>query len=73
MMGKKQQQKQDQDQQQEDTITSLVLCKVLTGDNSTEHNPVNKGAPPPKEDDRCWAIVVPDVDQILPKYVINFN
>ena len=23
-------------------------------------------------DPRCWAVVVPDVDQILPKYVINF-
>ena len=44
----------------------LLLCKVLMGDNSTE---VKKGN---RNDPRCWAVVVPDVDQILPKYIINF-
>ena len=43
---------------------SLILCKVLVDKNCKE---VKKG------DSRCWAIVVPDVDQILPKYVINFT
>ena len=61
---KKQQQQEDQGQQVKAT-TSLILCKVLLGDNSTEHKH--------GREERCWAIVVPDVDQILPKYVINFN
>jgi hypothetical protein len=26
-----------------------------------------------RKDKRCWAIVLPDVDQILPKYVVNFH
>ena len=61
-----QQQQQQEDQgQQVKTTTSLILCKVLLGENSTEHKHGNE--------ERCWAIVVPDLDQILPKYVINFN
>jgi hypothetical protein len=44
---------------------SLILCEVVQGKNSKE---VKHG-----KDERCWAIVVPDVDQILPKYVVNFH
>ena len=43
---------------------SLILCKVLPGTNCKE---VKRG------DKRCWAIVVPDVNQILPRYIINFT
>jgi len=43
---------------------SLILCKVLPGNNCKE---VKRG------DKRCWAIVVPDVNQILPRYIINFT
>jgi len=42
---------------------SLILCKVLLGNNSKEVDKTKDGA---------WAVVVPDVNQILPKYVINF-
>ena len=38
---------------------SLILCQVLPGDNSKE-------VPSGSNDARCWAIVVPRVDQILP-------
>ena len=44
---------------------SLILCKVLRGNNSKEVMKGDAGG-------RCWAVVVPGVDQILPKYVINF-
>jgi len=49
---------------------SLILCKVLMAPNCKEvrHAPTAK-----KGDPRCWAVVVPDVNQILPKYVINFT
>ena len=50
--------------------TSLILCKVLLKDNSKEQK---KGLGKKAKDKRCWAIVMPNVDQILPKYVINFN
>ena len=45
-------------------LKTLILCKVLLGNNCKE---VKRG------DSRCWAIVVPNVDQILPRYVINFT
>ena len=44
---------------------SLILCKVLLGKNCKQ---VMRG-----NDIRCWAVVVPDIKQILPKYVINFT
>ena len=44
-------------------MKSLILCKVLLGRNSKEVMKTKDGA---------WAVVVPDVNQILPKYVINF-
>jgi len=59
-----------------DDQKSLVLCKVLTGNNSTvvkDPNNPNTGFKRKRDDERFWAIVVPDVDQILPKYVINFT
>ena len=46
---------------------SLILCKVLRGKNCKEVKEQRRG------DKRCWAIVVPDVDQILPRYIINFT
>ena len=50
---------------------SLLLCEVLPGDNSKEIHlqDVQSGS----KDTRCWAIVVPRVDQILPRFVINFT
>jgi len=46
--------------------------EVLTGNNTREVKipGINKKN---ANDERCWAIVVPDVDQILPRYVINFT
>jgi len=57
-------------------MSSLILCLVLPGDNSKEIKDDIFGGvfiddPSPKAG--AWAIVVPDVDQILPKYVINFT
>eukprot|EP00092_Neocalanus_flemingeri_P041826 GFUD01045556.1.p1 GENE.GFUD01045556.1~~GFUD01045556.1.p1 ORF type:complete len:403 (+),score=116.93 GFUD01045556.1:47-1255(+) len=54
--------------------SSLILCLVLQGGNSREV----PGAKVRDHDNdspnnAAWAIVVPDVDQILPKYVINFT
>ena len=46
---------------------SLILCQVLPGDNSKEVPSSSRN------DTRCWAIVVPRVDQILPRFVINFK
>jgi len=45
---------------------SLILCQVLPGDNTKE-------VPSGSNDARCWAIVVPRVDQILPRFAINFK
>jgi len=49
----------------EETTTSLILCQVLLSENVKEvkHPGVNT----------CWAIVVPDVDQILPRYVLHLK
>jgi len=54
---------------------SLILCKVLRASNCVESRHPVVGGKRKKgvEMDRCWAVVVPDVDQILPKYVINFT
>jgi len=46
---------------------SLILCEVLLGENSTEVGNGDGG------DGRAWAVVVPDVQQILPRFVINFK
>jgi len=48
-------------------MQSLILCMVLLGENAKvlkRKRQTEVGA---------WAVVVPDVDQILPKYVINFK
>ena len=49
---------------------TLILCKVLMNSNCKE---VKDAPTARKGDTRCWAVVVPDVNQILPKYVINFT
>jgi hypothetical protein len=55
---------------------SLVLCKVLQ-DGVREVRNVKSNKFRAKdigsESERCWAIIVPDVDLILPCYVINFT
>ena len=45
---------------------SLILCQVLMGANVKEvfQKPGEK---------RCWAIVVPNVDQILPRFVLHLK
>ena len=45
-------------------MKSLILCLVLPGTNSKEVMKTKEAA---------YAVVVPNVDQILPKYVINFT
>ena len=45
----------------------LLNVKVLLGENSTEVGTGDGG------DGRAWAVVVPDVQQILPRFVINFK
>ena len=45
----------------------LLNLKVLLGENSTEVGTGDGG------DGRAWAVVVPDVQQILPRFVINFK
>jgi len=54
--------------------SSLILCMVLQGDNTKEvSNPTGFAAVDSvMSKSGAWAIIVPDVDQILPKYVINF-
>ena len=49
----------------EEATTSLILCQVLMGSNIKEvkHGGVSA----------CWAIVVPEVDQILPRYVLHLK
>jgi len=48
-----------------EATTSLILCQVLMSENVKEvkHPGFNT----------CWAIVVPDVDQILPRYVLHLK
>ena len=48
-----------------DYLKSLILCKVLTGNNSSEVK--NEGH------EFFWATTIEDIDQILPKYVIYFT
>ena len=45
----------------------MLILKVLLGENSTEVGTGDGG------DKRAWAVVVPDVQQILPRFVINFK
>ena len=52
------------DEKEEPTI-SLILCQVLMSDNVTEQK--QPGV------DACWAIVVPDINQILPRYVLHLK
>ena len=45
--------------------TSLILCQVLMSENVREVKHPGMST--------CWAIVVPDVDQILPRYVLHLK
>ena len=49
----------------EEAATSLILCQVLMGSNIKEVKHAGASA--------CWAIVVPDVDQILPRFVLHLK
>ena len=49
---------------------TLLLCQVLMGSNLRE---VRKQEGSEDSEERCWAVVMPDVDQILPRYVIHLN
>ena len=49
----------------EEATTSLILCQVLLSKNVKEVK--HPGF------DTCWAVVVPDVDQILPRYVVHLK
>ena len=46
---------------------SLILCQVLMGANVREVFQKKDG------ERRCWAIVVPNVDQILPRFVLHLK
>ena len=46
---------------------SLILCQVLMGANVREVFQKKDG------EKRCWAIVVPNVDQILPRFVLHLK
>ena len=46
---------------------SLILCQVVKAANVKEVFKAGPGA------ERCWAIVVPDVDQILPRFVLHLK
>jgi len=52
---------------------SLILCLVLKGTNSKEVTSSGTSVDTEEMSKGAWAIVVPDTDQILPKYVINFK
>ena len=57
---------EEQNEQEEDEHTiSLILCQVLMSDNVKEEK--HPGV------DACWAIVVPDINQILPRYVLHLK
>ena len=49
----------------EEATTSLILCQVLLSQNVKEVKHPGFHT--------CWAIVVPDVDQILPRYVLHLK
>ena len=78
--GKKRKMGQEEKQVAEGVSASLLLCQVLTGNNSKEvKHPVtgragqNTQAGGAAHEQRSWAVVVPETDQILPRYVINFQ
>jgi len=54
-------------------MSSLILCLVLKGTNSKEVTNSGNSVNTEETGKPAWAIIVPDVDQILPKYVINFK
>jgi len=54
-------------------MSSLILCLVLKGTNSKEVTSTGSSVNTEETGKAAWAIVVPDTDQILPKYVINFK
>ena len=56
--------KQDENANEEAT-TSQILCQVLLSENVREVKQPGFST--------CWAIVVPDVDQILPRYVLHLK
>jgi len=60
--GKKR--KRDENANEEATI-SLILCQVLLSKNVREVKHPGFST--------CWAVVVPDVDQILPRYVLHLR
>jgi len=49
-------------------MRSLILCSVL---NTPQCREVDKHGERGRKG--CWAVVVPEIDLILPKYVINFT
>ena len=51
----------------EEARPSLILCQVLMAANVREVFKAGPGG------ERCWAIVVPDVDQILPRFVLHLK
>ena len=62
--GKKRKRELDENKNEE-AATSLILCQVLMGSNIKEVKHAGASA--------CWAIVVPDVDQILPRFVLHLK
>jgi len=54
-------------------MSSLILCLVLKGINSKEVTSPATFVNTEETSNGAWAIVVPNTDQILPKYVINFK
>ena len=55
----------DEQEEKEQPTISLILCQVLMSDNVKEQK--HPGV------DACWAIVVPDINQILPRYVLHLK
>ena len=55
----------DEQEEKEEPTISLILCQVLMSDNVKEEK--HPGV------DACWAIVVPDINQILPRYVLHLK
>ena len=61
--GKKR--KLEEETKAEEATTSLILCQVLLSKSVKEAKQPGVST--------CWAIVVPDVDQILPRYVLHLK
>ena len=63
--GRAKKRKLADEQEKEEPTISLILCQVLMSDNVKEEK--HPGV------DACWAIVVPDINQILPRYVLHLK